>query len=309
MVFKFLKSGYDKVKTALSRTSSKLTHRIKNLFQNKIDPETIDGLEQVLYEADLGVQTAQQLTESLQEKFRQNPSMTPDDLIEYLKEQLLKILEETPAPDLREPQSSEPLVILIVGVNGNGKTTSVAKIAKRLKDSGKKVLVAATDTFRAAGIEQLVTWAQRLDVDVVKGLPKSDPAAVAFDALSAAKARNADVILIDTAGRLHTKIPLMQELEKIKRTCNKVIDGSPHETWLVLDATTGQNAIDQAKIFNQFTPLTGLILTKLDGSAKGGIVFKIHQELKIPLRFIGIGEGAEDLLPFDPQSFVSALFE
>ena len=303
MVFKF----FQKVKSALFRTSSKLTERLRSLFQKEIDAETIEELEQILYEADLGVHAAQQLTEALQAHYKKNPSLTSEQLIDLLRDELLKILEANPIPPLREPQSSEPQVILVVGVNGNGKTTSVAKLAHRFKGEGKKVLVAATDTFRAAGVEQLETWAQRLGIDVVKGLPKSDPAAVAFDAVTAAKARQAQAILIDTAGRLHTKTPLMQELEKIKRTCNKVVGGSPHETWLVVDATTGQNAVEQAKIFNQFTPLTGIILTKLDGSAKGGIVFKITQELKIPLRFIGTGEGVDDLIPFEPKEFVKAL--
>jgi fused signal recognition particle receptor len=308
MVFKFLKSGYEKVKNALSRTSSRLTQKIKNLFQQKIDPETLDELEQILYEADLGVKTAQKLTESLQSLYRKNPDMSGDDMIEALKAELHRMLTASESPPLNHPAAGDPQVILIVGVNGNGKTTSVAKVAKLFKDEGKNVLVGASDTYRAAGIEQLESWANKVGVQIVKGMPKSDPAAVAYDALSAAKARQSDVIIIDTAGRLHTKKPLMQELEKIKRTCGKVIEGSPHEIWLVLDATTGQNAIDQAKIFNEFTPLTGLILTKLDGSAKGGIVFNIHQELNIPLRFVGVGEGADDLLPFDPQTFVDALF-
>jgi fused signal recognition particle receptor len=198
---------------------------------------------------------------------------------------------------------------LIVGVNGNGKTTSVAKLANRFKINKKNVLIAAADTFRAAAVEQLDIWAQRLKVDIVKGTSHSDPAAVTFDAVQAGKSRKTDVVIIDTAGRLHTKIPLMQELAKIKRSCQKVIPNSPHETLLVLDATTGQNAIDQAKVFNEFTPITGIILTKLDGTAKGGIVISIQRQLGIPIKFIGVGEGLEDLEPFDAQNFVNALFD
>ncbi len=203
-----------------------------------------------------------------------------------------------------------PAIFLIVGVNGNGKTTSVAKLSHLLKQNNKKVLVAAADTFRAAAIEQLETWAEKLKIDIVKGAPKSDPAAVTFDAIQAAKARGCDVVLIDTAGRLHTKTPLMQELEKIKRSCQKASsNGGPHETLLVLDATTGQNAIDQAKHFHKFTPLTGIILTKLDGTAKGGIIIAIQRELGIPIKFIGTGEQIDDMQPFDPQKFVESLFE
>lgn len=305
MVFKFL----DRIRSALSRTGSKLTGKIRALFQNKIDEATIEELEQILYEADLGVHTAEQLTESIQQHYKKNPSLTSEQLISILRKELLAVLTDIPPPPSKKPGENEPKVILIVGVNGNGKTTSVAKLAKKFQDEGSFVLLAATDTYRAAGIEQLDMWAKKIDVQIVKGVAKSDPAAVAFDAVTAAKARGVDTLLIDTAGRLHTKTALMQELEKIKRTCNKVVGGSPHETWLVLDATTGQNAVDQAKVFHQFTPLTGLILTKLDGSAKGGIVFKIATELKLPICYIGVGEGLEDLIPFDSQGFVDALFE
>jgi fused signal recognition particle receptor len=197
---------------------------------------------------------------------------------------------------------------MIVGVNGNGKTTATAKLAKRFQDAGKTVMMAAADTFRAAAVEQLETWAHRLQLDIVKGSPKSDPAAVAFDALTAAKARGADVVIVDTAGRLHTKTPLMQELEKIRRTCQKVVPSSPHEVLLVLDATTGQNGVEQAQTFCKFVPITGLILTKIDGTAKGGVAINIQRQLGIPILFLGTGEGVEDLEPFEAGVFVKGLF-
>lgn len=306
----FLKSGYDRVKSALSRTKGRLTERLSTLFGGaKIDEAQLEEIEEILYEADLGVKVSAEMTAALQKAYRKNPTLTPKALIDHLRG-LLKELLQNSCKDLgSEPEGSEPLVILIVGVNGNGKTTSVAKIAKLLKEQGKSILVAASDTFRAAGMDQLQVWAERIGVDIVRGQPKSDPASVVFDALTAAKARGKEVVLVDTAGRLHTKTDLMQELDKIRRTAGKVVSKAPHETWLVLDATTGQNAVDQAKIFHQFTPLTGLVLTKLDGSAKGGIVFQIAQEVGIPLKFIGIGEGENDLIPFDPEAFTSALFD
>lgn len=308
MVFQFLKSSYNNVKQALIKTGSLLGNKLRNLFKNGINEDTLDQLEQALYESDLGVYYAQELTNKVREKLKQNPDMDATAIIQELRQDILSSLppNTTKIPDL--PVSS-PLIILVVGVNGNGKTTSVAKLARRFQAEGKKVLVAAADTFRAAAIEQLELWSQRLGIEIVKGHPKSDPAAVAFDAVTAGIARGVDVVIIDTAGRLHTKIPLMQELEKIRRSCRKTIADAPHETLLVLDATTGQNAIDQAKIFHQFTPITGLILTKLDGTAKGGIVLAIQKKLGIPVKFIGVGEGADDLQPFDPQSFVDTLFE
>jgi fused signal recognition particle receptor len=230
-------------------------------------------------------------------------------LLSEIRKEILHSLNQHSSLLTSIPKEDEPMVILIVGVNGNGKTTSVAKLAKFFQNNDKKVLIAAADTFRAAAIEQLEIWAKRLDIEIVKGNPGSDPASVAFDALTAGKARKSDIVIIDTAGRLHTKTNLMQELEKIRRTCKKVNPSSPHETLLVLDATTGQNAIDQAKTFNKFTPITGLILTKLDGSAKGGIVISIYRQLGIPVKFIGVGEGLDDLEPFQPESFVNALFD
>lgn len=307
MFFKFLKSSYEKLKTALAKTRSLLGQKLRTLFQGSLNADTLEQVEQVLYEADLGVQTARELTQKLQESYYKKGSLSPDEMLVIVRQEVLAILRKQP-PELTEIAQG-PLVLLIVGVNGNGKTTSVAKLAKKFSSQGKKVLVAAADTFRAAATEQLEIWAQRIGVDIVKGTHKGDPAAVVFDAVTAAKARAADVLIIDTAGRLHTKTHLMQELEKIRRTCQKIIPDSPHETLLILDATTGQNAIDQAKIFHQFTPITGLILTKLDGTAKGGIVISIQRQLGIPVKFIGIGEGMDDLEPFDAESFTSALFE
>jgi fused signal recognition particle receptor len=309
MVLQFFKSSYSKFKSALARARSLFGDKIKALFQGKIDENTLEQLEQLLYEADFGVQTAIELTHKVRELHLANPSFKTSDYLNALRAHLISLLGQHPAGLKEVPSNQLPLVILIVGVNGNGKTTSVAKLAHLLGQSNKKVLVAAADTFRAAAIEQLDTWAQRLQIDIVKGSPKSDPAAVAFDAVQAARARHCDVVLIDTAGRLHTKTPLMQELEKIKRSCYKASSGAPHETLLVLDATTGQNAIDQAKHFHKVTPLTGIILTKLDGTAKGGIVLAIQRELGLPIKFIGTGEQIDDLQPFDPQNFVSNLFD
>lgn len=304
MVLNFLKSSYHKVKHALGK--SLLGQKIRALFGGSINGEALENLEKLLYEADLGVQLSGELTEKIRLRLKQNPNLTGDELLNDLRQEILKIIHFGPAETI---STESPHIILIVGVNGNGKTTSIAKLAKKYKDSGRKVLVAAADTFRAAAIEQLEVWAKSLDVDIVKGAPNSDPAAVTFDAVSASKARNIDIVLIDTAGRLHTKIPLMQELEKIKRSCRKFSSASPHETLLVVDASVGQNAIEQAKTFNQFTPITGLILTKLDGTAKGGIVIAIQKQLKIPVKFIGVGEGIDDLEPFNAENFVQALFD
>lgn len=306
MVLNFLKSSYQKLKSTLAKTGSLLGNKVRSLFQGGINEDTLEKLEKLLYEADLGVQTAIELTDKIKVIYRNNPSLSTEELIEALKTEIIALLP--PASEYSSP-SNKPHVILIVGVNGNGKTTTVAKLAKKYKDANQKVLIAAADTFRAAAIEQLEIWSSRLEVEIVKGNPKSDPAAVVFDALSAAKARNADVVIVDTAGRLHTKTHLMQELEKIKRSCHKVIANSPHETLLVLDATTGQNGIDQAKTFHQFTPITGLILTKLDGTAKGGIAIAIQRQLRIPIKFIGVGEDLNDLEPFENQTFVKSLLE
>lgn len=292
-MLKFLKSGLQ------------LGKKIRQLFQGKIDDSHIEDLEQLLYEADLGSELIQELIEKTKTLSRKNPLLKTEELIEELKKDLKKHFHFAPTtPSF----TSIPQVILIVGVNGNGKTTSCAKLAKRYKDQGKDVLFAAADTFRAAAIDQLELWSKNVGIDLVKGKPQSDPAAVVFDALQAAQSRGKEYVIIDTAGRLHTKTELMRELEKIRRVCGKAIPEAPHETYLVLDATTGQNAIDQATTFHKFTPVTGLILTKLDGTAKGGAVLTIQQKLKIPIKYIGIGEGMDDLRPFDSEAFIDDLF-
>ena len=307
MVFNFFKSNLEKIKKALAKTSSLLGSKLKILFSKPLDEDSLEELERILYEADLGVQMSLDLTEKVNQFYRQHPDSKPQDLLDEIKRDLLEVLKT----DSKETVSTEtkPKVILVVGVNGNGKTTSVAKLGKLYKQEGKKVILAAADTFRAAAATQLERWATDLDIDIVKSSAKSDPAAVAFDAAQAAVARGADVLIIDTAGRLHTKTHLMQELEKIKRSCQKVIPTAPHEILLVLDATTGQNAIDQATTFHKTTPITGLVLTKLDGSAKGGIVVALKQKLGIPIQFIGFGETVDDFEKFNAERFVEALFQ
>lgn len=309
MVLNFLKTGYQSVKKAFAKTGSLLGSRLQSIFAGKIDEDTLEDLEQALYEADLGVKTAMKLTDRVRELHKKNPNLKSEEYLKELKSDIFEILGGGIHGLNEAPENETLTVILVVGVNGSGKTTSIAKIANHLKANGKKVLVGAADTFRAAAVDQLEMWAQSIGIDIVKGRPGSDPAAVTFDAVTAAKARGCDVVIIDTAGRLQSKTHLMQELEKIKRSCKKVVPTAPHETLLVIDANTGQNGIDQAKTFNQYTPITGLILTKLDGSAKGGIVVGTQEELKIPVKFIGVGEKVEDFQPFDRQSFVNALFD
>lgn len=297
-MFGLLKSGLNKIRKAFSRTRSVLGDRIRDLFRSPLDEETLEKLEQILYEADLGSTLALEFVEHVRKS--NNPIRT-------MKNHAEEILHKPPHVQGKKPKG--PLkVILVVGVNGSGKTTSCAKLARLYKQEGKKVMLAAGDTFRAAAIKQLSTWANRLNLDCIKGVQGGDPSAIIFDALTAAKARGHDVVIADTAGRLQSKTDLMNELAKIKRVIEKVVPDAPHEIYLILDASTGQNALDQAKIFNAFTPLTGLVLTKLDGSAKGGIILSIYHQMRIPIRYIGIGEGAEDFLPFVPEPYVNALF-
>ena len=298
-LFKRLKSG-------LSKTRDILTTDIDKLFGSKkqVDEDVLEELEELLITSDIGVQTAMALMKTITKKAAKIEG--PEALKETLKQELLSLLEgiqTAPAP-----RTAKPHVIMVVGVNGVGKTTTIGKLAARATAEGGRVLIAAADTFRAAAIEQLTIWAQRAGADIVKHKSNADPAAVAFDSMEAALARDVDTVFVDTAGRLHTKVNLMEELKKIKRTITKKIPDAPHEVLLVLDATTGQNAVSQAKLFHDAIGVSGLVLTKLDGTAKGGIVISISQALNIPMQFIGVGEGIEDLQPFNPELFADALF-
>lgn len=301
------KGLFSRLKNGLSKTRQILTTDIEDLFTSKkqIDDDFLEELEELLITSDIGVQTAMDLMASIH---RQASKITgPEELKKTLREEICALLGDATAPADTTPPH-KPHVIMVVGVNGVGKTTTIGKLAARSTEQGQSVLITAADTFRAAAIEQLGIWAERANADFVKHKENSDPAAVVFDGMEAAVARGIDVVFIDTAGRLHTKVNLMEELKKIKRIITKKIPDAPHEVLLVLDATTGQNAISQAKLFNEAIGVTGLALTKLDGTAKGGIVVSICQSLKIPLKHIGVGESVEDLQPFDPQKFVQALF-
>jgi fused signal recognition particle receptor len=280
---------------------SPFANKIRALFTKAPDESAFEHLEQIFYEADLGAATAAELVDKIRVLYRKNPKISTDQILAFVKQELLQGLLPY------HPVYSSPHVILLVGVNGSGKTTTLAKLASYYARQGKKVLVAAGDTFRAAAVEQLETWSKRVGVELIKSQPNSDPSGVAFDALAAAKARGIDIVLIDTAGRLQTKTDLMHELAKVRRVCQKQIATAPHETLLVVDATIGQNAIDQAQTFNKYTPITGIVLSKLDGSAKGGIAIAIQKQLNIPIQWVGTGEGAEDLEPFEPESYVDAL--
>jgi len=307
---------FSKVRDGLARTRAALVDRITEVVSGSqtLDEDTLEEIEAILIEADTGVDTAVEVVESIRERARDNPE---EPILDLLGKELTRIVAtggdsthdgSVAASDGGAAASNPPEVILVVGVNGVGKTTTVGKIAHLLAADGKKVMVAACDTFRAAASQQLGVWAQRSGAQLVGSREGADPAAVAFDALEAARARGIDVLLVDTAGRLHTKVNLMEELKKIGRTLSKQ-DGGPHQTLLVVDATTGQNALAQARQFHEAVGLTGLALTKLDGTAKGGIVFALCRELKLPVKYIGVGEGADDLQPFDGVEFVQALLE
>lgn len=299
---------FDRLKEGLQKTKKGITERIDQVLVSfgKIDDELFDELEEILVTSDIGIDTSMRIIEDLKRKVKENKLIDPSAIKKLLKEELIQILTEDEA-DLNI--STSPSVITVIGVNGVGKTTSIGKIANLVKQSGKKVLLAAADTFRAAAIDQLEIWSNRVGVDIIKQSEGSDPAAVVFDAVQAAKARKIDVLICDTAGRLHTKKNLMEELKKVSRVIDRELPGANRETLLVLDATTGQNAISQAKTFGEVADVTGIVLTKLDGTAKGGIVIAIKSELKIPVKLIGVGEKMEDLQRFDAKEFVEALFE
>jgi fused signal recognition particle receptor len=304
------KPGFlDRMKEAVTRTRENLAARIEDVVSigKEIDRNTLDDLEAILISADLGTATTQQVLSSLREKADRKQIKDVDELKRLLKEELLAILDVTDKrPVVRVDDTPE--VILVVGVNGAGKTTTIGKLAQNFRSEGKTVLLCAADTFRAAAIEQLEIWGQRTGTEVIRTSAGGDPSAVLFDALQAAVARKTDYVIVDTAGRLHTKTSLMAELEKMRRTAQRVIPGSPHETLLVMDGTTGQNGLQQARLFTQSAGVTGIVLTKLDGTAKGGVVVAISRELGLPVRFVGVGEKAGDLLPFSPKDFVDSLF-
>ncbi|MEM7174987.1 MAG: signal recognition particle-docking protein FtsY [Chlamydiota bacterium] len=307
-MFGLIKSGFSKIKRAFAKTRLLLGDKIRAVFAEPLNEETLDKLEQILFEADLGSKVALEAVAAMRRFARSHPEATTDAFITEMKRFARDLLATPPQVTAKQSAADTPHVILIVGVNGSGKTTTAAKLAHHHKEKKQRTLLVAGDTFRAAAIDQLSGWADKLAIDCVKGAPGGDPSAVIFDALTAAKQRQLNIVIADTAGRLQSKTALMEELAKINRVCTKVISDAPHDTFLVLDATTGQNAIDQAKTFHAFTPLTGLIITKLDGSAKGGIVLSIYRELGIPVRYIGIGEKATDLIPFDRESYIDALF-
>lgn len=299
---------FDRLKKGLTKTRENLTNKIEKLVIGyaDIDDELLDELEETLIMADVGIETTERLMTAVRKGIRKKEINSPDDLRPFLQKEITAILSE--GENETHVAAEGPTVLLVIGVNGAGKTTTIGKLAAYYKGEGKKVLLAAADTFRAAAIDQLESWGEHTGVPVIKHEEGSDPAAVAFDAVKAAKARDVDVLIIDTAGRLQTKSNLMQELEKINRVIGREIKGAPHETLLVLDATTGQNAVSQAELFTKAAPITGVVLTKLDGTAKGGVVIGIKSRLKMPVKWIGVGESVEDLRPFDAEDFARALF-
>jgi fused signal recognition particle receptor len=298
---------FSRIKEGLKKTRTGIMGRMDGLFaRNMFDDQFYEELEEILISADIGVETTLELVENLRQKVKETKAKEGDQVVTLLKELILDIIG-TEIYGLAEVEE-KPAVILVLGVNGVGKTTTIGKLAARYQREKKKVILAAGDTFRAAACEQLEIWADRAGCEMIKHQGGADPSAVLFDAISAAKARGVDAVLCDTAGRLHNKTNLMNELKKVHRVVEKAMPGAPHEVLLVLDATTGQNALAQAKVFNEAAPLTGVVLTKLDGTAKGGIVIAVARALKVPVKFIGVGEKSDDLQPFDPREYVDGLF-
>jgi fused signal recognition particle receptor len=302
-----VKFSLEKLKAGLAKTKGNLLGKISQAvgLHKKIDQELLDELEEILIKADVGPSTTAKIIEGVKQEAQENKLEDSDKVIQLLKEQVAAILGTENKPN---ENFSSPHVIMVVGVNGTGKTTSIAKLAKDYNDLDKKVLVAACDTFRAAAVEQLSIWAERVGVDMIKSQPNQDPASVAFDAIKSASARGVDVVIADTAGRLHTKVNLMEELKKIRRVMDKALPGAPHETILVIDATTGQNGLSQVKLFKEAVDITGIFLTKLDGTAKGGIMIAIADQFNVPVKYIGLGEKPDDFQRFDPTWFAEALF-
>lgn len=298
---------FTKLKEGLTKTRENFVGKVEEVFtgRKKIDEELYEELEEVLIRSDVGVNTSLQLVEGLRKAVKERKISDPSELALVLQELIAELLGEE---ETLTSAKKGPSIILVVGVNGVGKTTTIGKLANRFKKDGKRVIMAAGDTFRAAAIDQLEVWGERSGIEVIKHQEGADPAAVAYDAVQAAKSRSIDVVLIDTAGRLHNKVNLMEELRKVKRVIEREIPGAPHEVLLVLDATTGQNALQQAKQFQEVAGVTGIVLTKLDGTAKGGVVLGIRGETRIPVKWIGIGEGIDDLRPFVPKDFAAALF-
>ena len=302
-------SVFEKIKKGISKTKNQVFDRVSHVIhaKKKIDDELLEEIEEILISGDVGVEATLHIIEEVKRRVKRERYEDSEELFRILKEEVADIF---PRSDFQEERlSSNPFVILVVGVNGTGKTTSIAKLANRFQEQGKKVLIAAGDTFRAAAIEQLQEWANRIDAEVIKHQSGADPGAVVFDALQAARAREADVVIIDTAGRLHTKVNLMEELRKIHRVIQKVIPEAPHLSLLVLDATTGQNALNQARQFIESVGANGIVLTKLDGTAKGGAIIGIAHQLKVPVEYVGVGEAIDDLQPFDPKLYAEGLFE
>jgi fused signal recognition particle receptor len=316
MISLFGKSGpslLERLKQSVSKTRTELSARVEQLLTGNrpVDPQLLKELETALLSADIGVRTTKDVLAALREQVNEHKIDDADQLRQELKRQIARILT-APAgasSDATNIAAPAPRVLFVVGVNGTGKTTTIGKLANRWKKEGARVILCAADTFRAAAIEQLEVWARRSSVEIIKQKSGADPSAVIYDALSAAQSRAADVVIVDTAGRLHTKSNLMAELDKMKRTAAKLVPGAPHEVLLVLDATTGQNGLNQAREFWSHAGVTGIVLTKLDGTAKGGIVVAIARELNLPIRFVGTGEQIDDLVPFDAQTYVNSLFD